>query len=47
LLAPRGDAAGFTEILYARRLNRLFVGRSFDFAQGIVAKLFEWMHDRN
>jgi hypothetical protein len=45
LLSPRRDAAAFTEILYARRFKRLFVGRSFDFAQGIIAKLFEWVHE--
>jgi hypothetical protein len=43
LLSPRGDAAVFAEIFYARRFKRLFVRRSFDFAQGIVTELFEWM----
>jgi hypothetical protein len=46
VLTPRGNAATSAEILYACGLKRLFVSRSFDFAQGIIAKLFEWMaHD--
>ena len=43
LLAPGRDAAAASEIFYARRLERLLVGRCFDFAQGFVAQLFEWM----
>ena len=42
-LPPCRDGAAFAEIFHARRFERLFVGRGFDFAQCIVTELFEWM----
>src|SRR6266487_6045868 len=41
LLAARGDAAAFAEVLDARGLERLLVRRGLDLAHGVVAQLFE------
>ena len=45
-LAPLGYAAAFTEILYSNRVKRFFVLRNFNFAQRLVAQLFERVSHR-
>ncbi len=47
LLAARGDAAAFAEVLDARGLERLLVRRGLDLAQGVVAQLFERVSHSN